>query len=570
MLVTHSPRTAAALLAGLLALTLGSAVDAAADVQVKSVAAVADPCDVSRERMKKVGGTLLGSVVGFGVCRLATQILDPNSRTSTKNRISAGCALAGGIVGYTHSADSARRACEVAQIARRNQLAASFEEVTVAAPAPAAAEVPQPAPPSAGGAAPADQNVVGVTTFAGLGHFESGSATLTPQARQYFHDVALQYTFEGQRASLQQSLAQHGQTQLMKPENLEQLKKDWSEIRIVLVGHTDDTGSDALNAELSERRAHAVAEVFRDAGVAADKLYYQGAGSSLPIGDNHTEDGRAQNRRVEVIELPAGADVAGYLALRHPNPDLLRPLPAKAAVAAPSAAAPPPPRKSPAADEWTDQLPAQAKKPPPASAAPATASIDFGGSPAEPRNQSILTAMGAPAGDNSDWGFVRAAVASEEPIYAAPCTRDDPALNIGLPVKQLSSGAPVYRTNEYLPGFNDAAWLGTVNGQGVGLNHVAILREGNAPVRDPQVLVYRDFQHTGPSAPAFSADSKVKVYIGQKGLLYRIFVQRPTLRCLDVVVPAGGALDATAGALYYDSLDRVYAAAYVPARVRAQ
>ena len=568
MLVFHCARTGAAIISGLLVLTFGTTVDAAADVQVKSVTSVADPCDVSRERMKKVGGTLLGTVVGFGVCRLATQILDPNSRTSTKNRISAGCAVAGGIVGYTRSADSARRACEVAQIARRNQLAASFEEVTVTGPAPAPAAAPQPAPPAGGSAAPADQSVIAVTTFAGLGHFESGSSTLTPQARQYFHDVALQYTFEGQRASLQHSLTQQGQAQI-KPQDLEQLKKDWSEIRIVLVGHTDDTGSDALNAELSERRAHAVAEVFRDAGVAADKLYYQGAGSSLPIGDNHTEDGRAQNRRVEVIELPAGADVAGYLALRHPNPDLLRPLPAKAAVAAPSAPALPPPRKSSPADEWTDQLPAQAKRPP-AAAAPATAGIDFGGSPAEPRNQSILTAMGPPAGDKSDWGFVRAAVASEEPIYAAPCTRDDPALDIGLPVKQLSTGAAVYRTNEYLPGFNDAAWLGTVNGQGVGLNHVAILREGNAPVRDPQVLVYRDFQHQGPSAPAFSADSKVKVYIGQKGLLYRIFVQRPTLRCLDVVVPAGGALDATAGALYYDSLDRVYAAAYVPARVQAQ
>lgn len=554
-------------MAGLAVSTVAAA--PAGEPSVKSVTAVADPCDLSRQRIKKVGGSLLGAALGFGICRLAAQVIDPNSRTATKNRASAACALFGGIVGYNRSADAARRQCEVAQIARRNQLSVTFQEITVSEPPPPA-EPAAPASPAARPAAPLE-NVIAVTTLPGLAHFDSGSAALAPQAQRYFRDIAQQYTFEGQRASLSQALAAGGKTDLLKPDNLDALREEWAEIPLVLVGHSDDTGSDALNAQLSEKRARAVAEVFSAAGIPADKLYYQGAGSSMPVADNRTEEGRVLNRRVEVIELPPHADVARYLSLRRPNPDLLRPLPPD--LPAPAAAAAParvPSRKTSSADEWSDTNPA---KSPAAKTerAPVTAeAIDFGGVPALQRNAAILAALGPPAGSASDWGFIRAAVAQEDPIYAAPCTRDAPGLDLGLPVRQLQTGAPVYRTNEYLPGLNDAAWLGSVNGHGIGLNHVAVLREGNEPVRNPEVLVFRDFERRGATPPALSADSKVKVYAGQSGLLYRIFVQRPALRCLDVVVPAGGALDAKAGALYYDSLGKLYTASYVPARVRAQ
>src|SRR6185437_11995112 len=136
-----------------------------------------------------------------------------------------------------------------------------------------------------------------------------------------------QYTFESQKASLSRSLAGEQQQQASDPQTLQSLRRDWDRIPVVLVGHTDDTGSDAMNATLSQQRARTVAEVFRAAGVSPDRIYYQGAGSSLPVGDNRTEEGRARNRRVEVMELPPGSDVAQYLALREPNPDLFRPLP---------------------------------------------------------------------------------------------------------------------------------------------------------------------------------------------------------------------------------------------------
>jgi len=68
-------------------------------------------------------------------------------------------------------------------------------------------------------------------------------------------------------------------------------------------GHTDAKGSDAYNQRLSERRAQAVVDYLVKAGVARDRLEPRGFGESQPIADNATDDGQAQNRRVELRVL---------------------------------------------------------------------------------------------------------------------------------------------------------------------------------------------------------------------------------------------------------------------------
>jgi outer membrane protein OmpA-like peptidoglycan-associated protein len=67
------------------------------------------------------------------------------------------------------------------------------------------------------------------------------------------------------------------------------------------VGHTDSTGSDAYNQNLSERRADAVASYLRSQGVAGNRLYATGRGESEPRASNATEEGRKLNRRVELF-----------------------------------------------------------------------------------------------------------------------------------------------------------------------------------------------------------------------------------------------------------------------------
>jgi outer membrane protein OmpA-like peptidoglycan-associated protein len=69
---------------------------------------------------------------------------------------------------------------------------------------------------------------------------------------------------------------------------------------IRVVGHTDSVGTDAYNQGLSERRASSVVEYLLTQGLSPDKLTSEGKGESEPVADNETDEGRAQNRRVEL------------------------------------------------------------------------------------------------------------------------------------------------------------------------------------------------------------------------------------------------------------------------------
>lgn len=75
--------------------------------------------------------------------------------------------------------------------------------------------------------------------------------------------------------------------------------------RIEVIGHTDNTGTAAWNADLSLRRATSVAQVLIGAGVPAARVSTRGMGEDQPIASNLTPEGRAQNRRVEILIWPA-------------------------------------------------------------------------------------------------------------------------------------------------------------------------------------------------------------------------------------------------------------------------
>ena len=68
--------------------------------------------------------------------------------------------------------------------------------------------------------------------------------------------------------------------------------------------HTDSTGNDAINNPLSRNRAQSVADYLNRQGVAANRMSVSGQGSRQPIASNNTDEGRAQNRRVEILITP--------------------------------------------------------------------------------------------------------------------------------------------------------------------------------------------------------------------------------------------------------------------------
>jgi len=82
-------------------------------------------------------------------------------------------------------------------------------------------------------------------------------------------------------------------------DNLTAIAMRCPEARIEISGHTDSVGTDDTNMELSRRRAEAVADYLTKAGIVSERLTAVGYGKMHPIGSNDTEEGRAQNRRIE-------------------------------------------------------------------------------------------------------------------------------------------------------------------------------------------------------------------------------------------------------------------------------
>jgi outer membrane protein OmpA-like peptidoglycan-associated protein len=95
----------------------------------------------------------------------------------------------------------------------------------------------------------------------------------------------------------------------LKPESFKELglvievMKANAALKLEVQGHTDNVGQAAANRTLSQQRAEAVRDyLIKSGGIAADRLTAVGYGDTKPAGPNTTEDGRAQNRRVEIVK----------------------------------------------------------------------------------------------------------------------------------------------------------------------------------------------------------------------------------------------------------------------------
>lgn len=84
------------------------------------------------------------------------------------------------------------------------------------------------------------------------------------------------------------------------------LMRERTNLSILVVGHTDATGSFDYNLGLSRHRAEAVVNRLVQLGIEQRRLYPVGVEFSAPVASNTTEEGRAKNRRVELVDLAGG------------------------------------------------------------------------------------------------------------------------------------------------------------------------------------------------------------------------------------------------------------------------
>ncbi len=123
-----------------------------------------------------------------------------------------------------------------------------------------------------------EAQVLTFNEFNGEALFAFDSSELSVNAKSYLRDVLLR---------------------LQKSEQSE----------LIIIGHTDSLGSESYNKELSTRRAESVAYYFQSQGISKSRIQVEGKGETSPIADNKTPEGRAMNRRVEIISPSFSVEV---------------------------------------------------------------------------------------------------------------------------------------------------------------------------------------------------------------------------------------------------------------------
>jgi len=118
-----------------------------------------------------------------------------------------------------------------------------------------------------------------VITLSGAVLFASGQSTLLPAAQASLDNVVSALQSQPERTAL-------------------------------VEGHTDSQGARAFNMELSQRRAEAVRSYLISHNIAADRVRAQGVGPDRPVADNKSPEGRANNRRVEIILSPPSSQAS--------------------------------------------------------------------------------------------------------------------------------------------------------------------------------------------------------------------------------------------------------------------
>ena len=350
-------------------------------------------------------------------------------------------------------------------------------------------------------------------------------------------------------------------------QKLSQIYKD-STANILITGHTDSSGSEKLNQKLSEDRARYVAQIFSEAGIQSERLYFQGAGESQPIAANTDETSKSQNRRVEIIEIEGKPDhLFAYSAKQKSNLAYLsrrsqervmsiKPTGNASKVSASEI------RSTDVDLAHLSQV--EVKK----LVKPVTlkvASVDFGGKPMT----DITSNFAQLVGERKDNSFALFSKAYASEISNLNCIVE--GQRVDGEIKSLATGKPYqksdYNTADYLPGMNGTVWVEQVNGHFIGLTPIAVISDGGAAVASPDIKIWKDFDNSkAQKMPSYQVSSAIETYYGETGLLYRVFStdDNAPIRCMDIVMPIDRSAKAIAGKLYYEKSKTVYEVDFEP------
>jgi len=122
--------------------------------------------------------------------------------------------------------------------------------------------------------------------------------------------ITIQNTGDRLIVSLPQDITFETDSSTVRPSLRSDLNKvadnllQYPDSTVQIVGHTDSDGEAAYNLGLSQNRASSVADILQADGVTYDRLQTSGRGEEAPVASNLTDEGKAQNRRVEIVVIP--------------------------------------------------------------------------------------------------------------------------------------------------------------------------------------------------------------------------------------------------------------------------
>lgn len=519
---------------------------------LKETFASDDPCSSNARNIGVAVGVTAGALLGYA------------AKKDGKGAVVG--AAAGGLLGGLIGSNMDRRRCELSKVAKQYGLEMEFANIQSDGQVVAdSKDVDANEKEKATGMSVTLRDSQGAQ-----GQFELGSDALTPRAQAYFTAIAAQYNPEEQASKLSNRA------------DVAKYKQAVAQHKLLLIGHTDDTGASDFNATLSERRAQAVAKFLSEHGVPKASLYFQGAGETLPIADNRTDDGRSKNRRVEIVEMFSDTDFKKYLSAKTPRYEYYRTVASVAPTVKNNAVKETGPTKNaaPIAQDAASKpgiVSNQAAARPAATPAGSNTSakvsalhdpadgLDFGGTRLTDSNSKLK--VGAVAAEKAGFSFISQAFADDAAVLSN-CSQDHP--RVSGAVKSLQTGQ-AYSTTEYLPGLYRTTWSDKVNGHQLVLNKVAVLRDSAEPISSPELKIYANYdpQKNRNPKPDLLLNPQVNVYRGSNGLLYRVFVGGDRgVQCFDMLLPTGGGFTADDGRLLYTHQGEIFVSKFQPQMLR--
>ena len=468
------------------------------------------------DNIGKIGGTTAGAGVGAVV----------GKQLGGRGGLIAG-ALIGGTIGYLIGDEIDKRRAELAKIAKEEKIEVYSEDITSENLA-VTTEVKEDASTK-------KANVIGdsFTVISDDNQFNIGSSSLNPKSTLVFNKFAEQY------------------------KNTDK--------RILIIGHTDDSGDSSFNQKLSEERARNVGQIFNAQGIKQTNIYYLGAGEMNPIADNNLVEGANKNRRVEIVELKNESDISNFALSKKTNPNYFRKItPVLAKV-----------EKNKSIEEVsTKDISKITKVDKPKTEKKVidkevvktkevdtvtTNFIELNGTKVKNNSFALSSNFGYPLQEKSKLSLINTAQANDNITSAyVNCVYDKPRTT--GKTKSLETGKDIgYSTTEFKKGLNEVPWIAEVDTHLIGINPVGVLSNGSKISKNPNVTIYKNYYTSGNKQADLTLTSNVNTYQGTDGLIYRIFLddKNNELKCMDIVFNEKN-INGSNGIVYYSKNNGFY------------